>query len=150
MQPILFIKRARKRLTRGDAELLKFQTERHGLGRRASPFRSAPRGSRSEAPPSHPAALKDVGSELERMQGVIDDLLRERSQWTGGRHGDPASVTEVSILMYLSTIVDPRPARLIYFSFPTRRLERNANHSAEQKQNKKKKKRQQLTPHASP
>ena len=29
------------------------------------------------------------------MQGVIDDLLRERSQWMGGRHAGPAGVTEV-------------------------------------------------------
>ena len=57
-------------------------------------------------PPSHPAAPKDLGSELERMQGVIDDLLRERSQWMGGRHVGLAGVTEVSIPMDLGTIVD--------------------------------------------
>ena len=49
---------------------------------------------------------KDLGSELERMQGVIDDLLRERSQWMGGRHVGPVGVTEVSIPMDLGTIVD--------------------------------------------
>ena len=52
-------------------------------GRRASLFRSAPRGSRSEAPIS---PSRTEGAELERMQGVIDDHPRERSQWMGGRH----------------------------------------------------------------
>ena len=43
---------------------------------------------------------------------MIDDFLRERSQWTGGRHGGPADVTEVSVPMYLGTIVDTRSTRM--------------------------------------
>ena len=110
-----FNERVRKRFTKTDVELLKFQTERAQLVTELAEGQARFEGLRAVAgakPPFHPAAQKDVGPELERMQGVIDDLPREQSSWTGGRHGGPASVTEVSIPMDLGTIVDPRLARM--------------------------------------
>ena len=92
-----FLEHARKRLAKADAELLNLQTERAQLATELAEGQARFEALRAEAgakPPSHPAAPKDLGSELERMQRVIDDLLRERSQWTGGRHGGPAGVTK--------------------------------------------------------
>ena len=42
---------------------------------------------------------------------MIDDLLRERSQWMGARHVGPPVVAEVTIPINLGTIVDTRSAR---------------------------------------
>ena len=65
-----FLERAKKRLARADVELL-FQTERAQLATELAEGQARFEALRAEAgvkPPSHPAAPKDLGSELERMQ----------------------------------------------------------------------------------
>ena len=100
-----FIERAKKRLAKADENLL--QTERAQLATELAEGQARFEALRAEAgavPP--PGAPKDAGSELQRMQGVIDDLLRERSEWMVARQG------EVKIPMDLGTLVDTRSARM--------------------------------------
>ena len=50
---------------------------------------------------------------MKRMQAVIDDLLRERSQWKGSRPvGSPGVVEGTMIPMDVGTLVDNRSARM--------------------------------------
>ena len=59
------------------------------------------------------AATMDVGAELKRMQAVIDDLLRERSQWKGSRPVGSTGVVEgTMIAMDVGTLVDNRSPRM--------------------------------------
>ena len=77
--------RAKKRLAKADADLLRLQTERAQLATELAEGPARFEVSRTEAGavPTTPAAPRDLGSELQRMQGVIDDLLRERFEWMG-------------------------------------------------------------------
>ena len=90
-----FIERARKRLEKSNLELEKIQAERARLAAELAEgqARLVLRTEAGSAAPTQPPAPMDVGAELKRMQAVIDDLLRERSQWKGagcgGRHNDP-------------------------------------------------------------
>ena len=103
-----FIERAKNRLAKADENLLKLQTERTQLATELAEGQARFEALRAEAgavPPS-PGVPKDVNSELQRMQGVIDELLRERSEWMVARQG------EVKIPMDVGTLVDTRSARM--------------------------------------
>ena len=102
-----FIERAKKRFAKADENLLKLQTERAQLATELAEGQARFEALRAEAGavPPIPGAPKDVDSELQRMQGVIDDLLRERSEWMVARQG------EVKIPMDLGTLVATRSAR---------------------------------------
>ena len=65
------------------------------------------------ATPTQPPAPLDVGAELKRMQAVIDDLLRERSQWKSSRPVGSMGVVEGTMIpMDVGTLVDNRSARM--------------------------------------
>ena len=74
--------RARKRFAKAETKLLKLQTERAQLATELPEGQARFEAFRAEAgpkPPSRRAAPKDLGSESDRMQGVIDDLLPDTS-----------------------------------------------------------------------
>ena len=85
-----FIERAKKRLAKADADLLRLQTERAQLATELAEGQARFEALRTEAGavPTVQSAPKDLSSELQRMQGVIDELLRERSEWMGTHQGE--------------------------------------------------------------
>ena len=96
-----FIERAKKRLEKSDLELEKIQAERARLAAELAEGQARLEALRTEAgsaAPTQPPAPMDVGAELKRMQAVIDDLLRERSQWKGSRPVGSPGVVECTMI----------------------------------------------------
>ena len=103
-----FIERAKKLLAKADADLLRLQTERAQLATELAVGQARFEALRTEAGavPTVQSAPKDLSSELQRMQGVIDELLRERSEWMGTHQG------EVKIPMDSGAMVVSRSTRM--------------------------------------
>ena len=77
------------------------------VGRRASTI-----GSGAPGPLNHQRPWM-LGAELKRMPAVIDNLLRERSQWKSSRPGSTGVVEGTMIPMDVGTLVDARTEAMI-------------------------------------
>ena len=77
------------RQKKADADLLRLQTEHAQLATELAEGQARFEALRTEAGvPIVQSAPKDLSSELQRMQGVIDEFLRERSEWMGTHQGE--------------------------------------------------------------